>query len=113
MTQRAPGTPLPFAVKRRRVKMARPVRVRPSSPNDEQFDEVRTTLSASPTGLFFTTWRDAYYRGQRVFVTYPYAAGADNRTNEYLGEILSIAPIEGTLRRGVAVRFLSGLNEGL
>src|SRR2546426_8356576 len=50
--------------RRRRVKMSRQVRVRPSSPVDKHFEEVRATVSASPDGLYFTTWRDAYYRSE-------------------------------------------------
>src|SRR2546422_6816882 len=51
--------------RRRRVKMSRQVRVRPSSPVDKHFEEVRATVSASPDGLYFTTWRDAYYQDRK------------------------------------------------
>lgn len=92
--------------RRRRVKMARPVRVRPSSPGERNFEEVRLTVSASPEGLYFTTWRNFYYKGMRVFVTYPYSRTSDTPDCEYLGEVLSIDPLSPH-RRGVAVRFLT------
>src|SRR2546422_2587202 len=60
--------------RRRRVKMSRQVRVRPSSPVDKHFEEVRATVSASPDGLYFTTWRDAYYQGMRLLITFPYSS---------------------------------------
>lgn len=95
--------------RRRRVKISRPVRVRPSNPEVPHFDEVRVTLSASPDGFYFTTWRDAYYKGMRVFVTLPYTASPDSRNCEYVGEVACVELL-GEHRRGVAVRLLMTLN---
>lgn len=92
--------------RRRRVKMSRPVRVRPSGHGDRHFDEVRSTVSASPDGLYFTTWRDAYYKGMRVFVTFPYSSSSDINNPEFLGEVVCVDSLNG-LRRGVGVRFLT------
>ncbi len=91
--------------KRRRLKMARPVLVRPSNHTDKHFQEVRTTVSASPGGLYFTSWRDGYYKGMRVFVTYPYSAQALVGSSEYVGEVTAVDQLEG-MRRGIGVRFV-------
>lgn len=94
---------------RRRVKMARSVRVRPSELQAEPFDEVRVTVSASPDGLYFTTWRDSYYKGMRVFVTFPFSPTADARYCEYVGEVACVDALANS-RRGIAVRFLMPLS---
>jgi len=96
--------------KRRRVKMSRQVRVRPSDPADAFFDEVRSTVSVSPDGLFFTTLCKSYYPGMRLFVTYPHVPQAtDQRENEYLSEVVSVRKVDD-YRMGVAVRFLQSLS---
>jgi len=94
--------------KRRRLKLSRPVLVRPSSPADKHFQEVRTTISASPTGLYFTSWREGYYKGMRVFVTYPYSAQGPSGSSEYVGEVTAVDQLEG-MRRGIGVRFVSSV----
>lgn len=94
---------------RRRVKMARSVRVRPSELQVEHFDEVRVTVSASPNGVYFTTWRDNYYKGMRVFVTFPFSPTADARYCEYVGEVACVDTLANS-RRGIAVRFLMSLS---
>jgi len=103
--QTAMELPVEERPRRRRVKMARSVRVRPSEFRVEHFDEVRVTVSASPTGLYFVTWRDAYYKGMRVFLTFPYSAGADSRFSEYVGEVVAVEPL-GNSRYGIGVRFV-------
>ena len=98
---------------RRRVKMARPVRVRPSDFQVTHFDEVRVTLSASPDGLYFTTWRDTYHKGMRVLLTFPYSPSLDySRFSEYVGEVVSVDALENS-RRGIGVRFLMPLRPSL
>ena len=91
--------------RRRRVKLARQVRIRPSDFHVENFDEVRVTLSASPDGLYFTTLRNTYFKGLRVFVTFPYSPSLDMRHSEYVGEVAAV-DLLGEHRRGIAVRFL-------
>jgi len=96
--------------RRRRCKISKPIRVRPSSPGDRQFDEVRLTVSVSPDGLYFTTRREFYYKGMRVFVTFPYYASADASSGEYMGEVVTVDSLSAH-RRGVAVRFLATINQ--
>ncbi len=95
----------PAQRRRRRVKMSRPVRIRPSDATHGHFEEVRSTVSASPDGLYFTTWREAYYKGMRLFLAFPYSAAADQDFPEFLGEVVWIDSLGGR-RRGIGVRFL-------
>ena len=101
--------PMESRVRRRRVKMSRSVRVRPSDFQTAHFDEIRVTVSASPAGLYFVTWRDSYYKGMRVFLTFPYSATMDSRFSEYVGEVVSIESL-GTSRYGIGVRFVTQMN---
>ena len=55
----------------RRAKLARTLRVRPSEPRDEHFEDLPLTVNASREGVYFTTRRETYYPGMRVFVTFP------------------------------------------
>jgi hypothetical protein len=89
--------------------MARPVRIRPSDFHVEHFDEVRVTQTASPDGLYFTTLRSTYYKGLRVFVTFPYSPSLDMRHCEYVGEVAAVDRISDH-RHGIAIRFLMSLN---
>src|SRR5271168_3442871 len=47
----------------RRVKMSRPVRVRPSEPRDEHFEDLITSVNASKEGIYFHSRRTGYYKG--------------------------------------------------
>jgi hypothetical protein len=75
----------------------------------EHFDEVRVTLSASTEGIYFTTLRNTYYKGLRVFVTFPYSPSLDMRHCEYVGEVAAV-DLMGEHRRGIAIRFVMSLN---
>jgi hypothetical protein len=46
--------------------MARPVRVRPSEPRDEHFEDLPVSVNASKGGIYFTTRLSSYYKGMRV-----------------------------------------------
>jgi hypothetical protein len=47
----------PYGDKRRtrRAKMARTLRVRPSEPRDDHFEDLPTSVNASKQGIYFTT----------------------------------------------------------
>ena len=85
----------------RRVKIGQLLKVRPSGPQDEHFEDICKTINASPKGLYFITRRDSYYAGMRLFVTLPY--------REYLGQVVRIEQLENG-RRGVAVQILSSVD---
>src|SRR5437016_922199 len=87
------GSPVAPAVSElrrgRRAKLARPMRVRPSEPRDDHFEDLPNSVNASKHGIYFTTKRTTYYKGMRVFVTFPYAAN-DPMSSEYVAEVVRI-----------------------
>ena len=74
----------------RRAKMARPMRVRPSEPRDDHFEELPNSVNASKHGIYFVSKRSTYYKGMRVFVTFPYTSAHDPMNSEYLAEVVRI-----------------------
>jgi hypothetical protein len=95
--------------KKSRAKISRPIRVRPSEPRDEHFEDVTASINASRTGVYFHTRREKYYKGMRVFVTFPYSAPNDAMNSEYVGEIVRIEAL-GDGKFGIAVHLLMTLN---
>jgi hypothetical protein len=51
-----------FVQKRRsrRAKIARPLRVRPSDPKDDHFEDLPMSVNASKEGIYFLTRREKY-----------------------------------------------------
>ena len=74
----------------RRVKMSRPVRVRPSEPRDDHFEDLITSINASKEGIYFHSRRPGYYKGMRVFVTFPYSSGHDPMNCDYVAEVVRV-----------------------
>ena len=74
----------------RRAKMARPMRVRPSEPRDDHFEDLPNSANASKHGIYFVSKRSTYYKGMRVFVTFPYTTAHDPMNSEYLAEVVRI-----------------------
>jgi hypothetical protein len=74
----------------RRAKMARPMRVRPSEPRDDHFEDLPNSVNASKHGIYFVSKRSTYYKGMRVFVTFPYTSAHDPMNSEYLAEVVRI-----------------------
>src|SRR5258705_12073937 len=74
----------------RRAKLARPMRVRPSEPRDDHFEDLPTSVNASKHGIYFVSRCSNYYNGMRVFVTFPYASAHDPMTSEYLAVVVRI-----------------------
>jgi PilZ domain-containing protein len=95
----------------RRVKMARPVRVRPSEPRDEHFEDLITSVNTSKEGIYFHTRRKGYYKGLRVFVTFPYTSGHDPMNCDYVAEVVRVEELPNG-RFGVAVELKMSLNYG-
>lgn len=95
----------------RRVKIVKPLRVRPSEPNDDHFEDTPISVNASRDGIYFTTRREGYYKGMRVFVTFPYASPNDPANSEYVGEIIRIDKLSGG-KHGIAVRLVMTMNLG-
>ena len=89
----------------RRAKVAKPLRVRPSEPRDEHFEDIPISINASKEGIFFTTRRSVYYKGMRVFVTFPFTSAHDPMSSEYLAEVARVENLPHG-RFGVAVHLL-------
>lgn len=95
----------------RRAKITKPVLVRPSDPKDEHFEDHPTSVNASKDGIYFISRLAKYYKGMRVFVTFPYTSPHDPMNCEYVGEVLRIEPQAGG-KTGVAVHLLMTMNYG-
>ena len=93
----------------RRAKMARPLRVRPSNPRDEHFEDNPTSVNASKEGIFFSTRKSNYYKGMRVFVTFPFTSAHDPMNCEYVAEVVRVEALPNN-RFGVAVHLLGTMN---
>ena len=88
-----------------RVKIVRPARVRPSEPRDEHFEDLPVSVNASKEGIYFTTRRPVYYKGMRVFVTFPFTSAKDPMSSEYIAEVTRIENLPHG-RFGIAVHLL-------
>ncbi len=88
--------------KDRRVKISRPLLVRPSDPKHKE--EVHSTLNASRDGLYFTTKAEHYHFGMRLCVIFGYAP-TDRCSSVSSGKVVRIDRLEdGSF--GIAVEIL-------
>ena len=90
----------------RRVKIGQPIKVRPSDPKDDHFEELSKTRNASRTGVYFVTKRESYYPGMRLFVTAPYYSPTDPTNCEYIAQVVRVENL-GDGQYGVAAQLLS------
>jgi PilZ domain len=72
----------------RRCKMTQLMRLRPSDPELDPFEDIRGTLSLSRNGAFFHSSETGYQVGMRLFVTMPYSKGPSTMHREYLAEVV-------------------------
>ena len=100
-----------YADKRRsrRAKIARTLRVRPSEPRDDHFEDLPVSVNASKEGIFFTTRKTSYYPGMRVFVTFPYSSPHDPMNCEYVAQVVRVEKLPNG-KFGVAVNLLMTVN---
>ncbi len=77
------------------------MRVRPSEPRDDHFEDLPNSTNASKHGIYFVSKRSTYYKGMRVFVTFPYSAH-DPMNSEYLAEVVRIDTLPNN-KLGIAV----------
>jgi hypothetical protein len=92
-----------------RAKIARTLRVRPSAPMDDHFEDLPMSVNASKQGIYFTTRRGAYYAGMRVFVTFPYNSPHDPMNCEYVARVMRVDKLPNR-RCGVALSLLMTMN---
>lgn len=93
----------------RRAKIAKPLRVRPSDPKDEHFEDMPVSVNASKEGIYFHTRRPNYYKGMRLFVTFPFASAHDPMNCEYVAEVVRVENLANN-RFGVAVHLKMTMN---
>ena len=93
----------------RRAKIAKPLRVRPSEPRDEHFEDMPNSVNASKEGIYFHTRRASYYKGMRVFVTFPFTSAHDPMSCEYVAEVVRVEALPNA-RFGVALHLLMTVN---
>lgn len=83
--------------------------MRPSDPNDEHFEDLPVSVNASKEGIFFSTRRKSYYKGMRVFVTFPYTSAHDPMNCEYVAEVVRVEELPNG-KSGVAVHLKMSMN---
>ncbi|HUN61565.1 MAG TPA: hypothetical protein VMU53_06235 [Candidatus Sulfotelmatobacter sp.] len=72
----------------RRCKINQLMRIRPSDPERDPFDDIRGSLSVSRTGVYFQSSETGYEVGMRLFVSMPYSKEPAAMTREYLAEVV-------------------------
>jgi hypothetical protein len=99
----------PHKRRSRRAKMARTLRVRPSEPRDEHFEDLPISIDVSKEGIRFATRKTNYYPGMRVFVTFPYSSPHDPMNCEYVAQVVRVDKLPNG-KFGVAVNLLMTVN---
>lgn len=89
----------------RRCKITQLMRIRPSDPEKDHFDDMRGTLSVSRSGVYFQTSEPSYEIGMRLFVTLPYSQNPMAMNREYLAEVVRRDPLP-TGMFGVGMKIL-------
>src|ERR1700690_3381642 len=93
----------------RRAKIVKPLRVRPSEPRDEHFEDLPVSVNASKDGIYFHSRRPNYYKGIRVFVTFPFSSVHDPMNCEYVAEVVRVETLANG-RFGVALHLMMTMN---
>ena len=74
----------------RRITLSLPVRLIPTVPRGEFFEEITKTTTVSREGFYFVTRRDHYQEDMHLFVTLPYHCPRDHSDREYLAQVVRI-----------------------
>lgn len=94
----------------RRIRIGQPVKIRPSDPRDEHFEEMNVTKNVSREGIYFVSKLQSYYEGMRLFLTVPYHAPSEPTDQEYLGQVARVDHLEDG-KRGIGVQLLTSLSK--
>jgi hypothetical protein len=81
-----------------RAKLGRKLRVRPSDGNEEDFEEIATSVNLSKRGMYFHSDLPGYRVGLRLFVTYPFTSVSDPMKTEWIAEVMRVDEIPGNKR---------------
>ncbi len=89
-TGSSPKQPISSTERRgsRRCKITQLMRIRPSDPNKDHFEDMRGSASVSRSGVFFQSSEPGYEVGMRLFVTMPYSRDPASMAREYLAEVV-------------------------
>ena len=111
MTKTTGNAPVPQRISQaerrgsRRCKINQLMRIRPSDPEKEHFEDLRGSTSVSRSGVFFQTNEKGYELGMRLFVTMPYSRDPAAINREYLAEVVRLDLLPNGLI-GVGIRLL-------
>lgn len=94
----------------RRCKITQLMRIRPSDPEQIYFEDLRGTVSASRSGIYFHTTELGYEVGQRLYVTMPYSANPTIVGREYLAEVVRKDALKNGMT-GIGFKTLTELSE--
>ena len=72
----------------RRCRITQLMRIRPSDPNLDHFEDLRGSASVSRSGVYFQSSEASYEVGMRLFVTMPYSQDPASMSREYLAEVV-------------------------
>jgi len=89
----------------RRCKINQLMRIRPSDPEREHFEDLRGSHSVSRSGVYFQTSEKGYEIGLRLFVTMPYSNSPSALNREYLAEVVRVDALPNGLN-GVGIKLL-------
>lgn len=89
----------------RRCKITQLMRIRPSDPQRQHFDDMRGSISVSRTGVYFQTSESGYEIGMRLFLIMPYSQDPGSPNREYLAEVVRKDALPNGLT-GIGVKLL-------
>ncbi len=89
----------------RRCKITQLMRIRPSDPQKDHFEDLRGSMSVSRGGVYFQTSEKCYEIGLRLFVTMPYSKEPSAISREYLAEVVRMDPRPNGLT-GIGIKIL-------
>jgi hypothetical protein len=97
----------------RRCKITQLMRIRPSDPERDPFEDIRGSVSVSRTGVYFQSSIATYAVGMRLFVTMPYSKEPAAMIREYLAEVVRRDPLpNGLFGVGFKILMEMGLQNG-
>ena len=89
------------------------MRIRPSDPERDPFEDIRPTESVSRTGAYFHSSETGYEVGMRLFVSMPYSKQPAAMVHEYLAEVVRRDPLpNGLFGIGFKILMELGLQHG-
>ncbi len=89
----------------RRCKITQLMRIRPSDPNVDHFEDLRGSASVSRSGVYFQSSEPAYEVGMRLFVTMPFSQDPASMSREYLAEVVR-RDVLPTAMFGIGIKIL-------